>query len=388
MKILHVCLASFYADNYSYQENLLPKAHKDLGHEVRILASTETYVDGKKLGYIKPSEYLNENGIPVKRIPYVSYLPLKLARKLRIYPNVYEYLCEYKPDYIFSHSVSYLSINQIVRYAKENPNVRVVVDSHSDFVNSAKTFLSRYVLHGIIYRYCAHKVLPYTEIFYGTLPLRCEFLKEIYGIPSKKVGFLPMGVDDDLARKYSTAECVAAERKKHDIADDDFLIVTGGRINAKKYQMLLAMRAVSNIADKRVKMLVFGSVDDDVKEEFDSLLSDRVSYLGWANVEDAYRYFAMADLVTFPGTHSVYWEQATGLGKPLLVKYFDGITHVDMGGNVKFLYKDSTEEIQQALEEIASNKEIYERMLKIAKEKGATTFSYEAIAKKAIAATR
>lgn len=27
MKILHICLASFYIDNYSYQENLLPKFH-------------------------------------------------------------------------------------------------------------------------------------------------------------------------------------------------------------------------------------------------------------------------------------------------------------------------------------------------------------------------
>ena len=39
--------------------------HKLQGHDVMIMASTETYVDNLHLGYVKPSEYLNEDGIPV-----------------------------------------------------------------------------------------------------------------------------------------------------------------------------------------------------------------------------------------------------------------------------------------------------------------------------------
>ena len=33
MRILHMCLGSFFVDNYSYQENILPKYHKALGNE-------------------------------------------------------------------------------------------------------------------------------------------------------------------------------------------------------------------------------------------------------------------------------------------------------------------------------------------------------------------
>lgn len=43
MKILHLCLANFYIDNYSYQENMLPKFHKKLGYEVEIIASMQSF---------------------------------------------------------------------------------------------------------------------------------------------------------------------------------------------------------------------------------------------------------------------------------------------------------------------------------------------------------
>ena len=39
MKVVHLCLACFYPDGYSYQENMLPQYHKMLGMEVAIIAS-------------------------------------------------------------------------------------------------------------------------------------------------------------------------------------------------------------------------------------------------------------------------------------------------------------------------------------------------------------
>ena len=72
MKILHLCLACFYIDNYTYQENILPRINHEDGHDVRILASTETYVDNAHLGYVEPAEYVTEYGVPIKRLPYVK----------------------------------------------------------------------------------------------------------------------------------------------------------------------------------------------------------------------------------------------------------------------------------------------------------------------------
>ena len=50
MKILHLCLANFYVDEFNYQENILPRINKLDGHEVYILASTETFINNTKIG--------------------------------------------------------------------------------------------------------------------------------------------------------------------------------------------------------------------------------------------------------------------------------------------------------------------------------------------------
>ena len=89
MKILQVCLAAFYIDDFGYQENILPKMHKMQGHQVSILASTETYLNNFTLGYVKSKKYTTKDNIPIVRIPYVNYLPNYLVRKLRLYKNVY-----------------------------------------------------------------------------------------------------------------------------------------------------------------------------------------------------------------------------------------------------------------------------------------------------------
>ena len=61
MKILHLMLGCFYIDNYSYQENYLPKHHKLQGHDVEIVASLVTFDEnGKATRLPHASKYTNE----------------------------------------------------------------------------------------------------------------------------------------------------------------------------------------------------------------------------------------------------------------------------------------------------------------------------------------
>ena len=173
MKILHLCLACFYIDGYAYQENLLPKYHKKLGNEVAIIASTQIYIDNVRLGYVEPSEYVNTDGIRVRRIPYSHMVPTKLKSKLRIYEQLRESLEEFKPNIIFLHDIQFLSLKDIVYYKKKNPEVIVLADCHADYINSAKSYLSKNILHKWVYRRSIKKAEPYIEKFYGTLPCRC-----------------------------------------------------------------------------------------------------------------------------------------------------------------------------------------------------------------------
>ena len=129
-----------------------------------------------------------------------------------------------------------------------------------------------------------------------------------------------------------------------------------------------------------VKLLVFGSVVPEMKEQFDKLCGDNVIYIGWIKAPDSYKYFAACDFAVFPGRHSVFWEQVAAQAKPMIVKYWDGTTHVDIGGNVRFLYKDSVSEIKEEIEYVKDNFDF----MKDAANAAAKNFLYSDVARRSI----
>ena len=383
VKIVHLSLASFYVDNYSYQENLLPKYHKALGYECEIIASLISFdKNGKGIFLDEGSVYTNEFGIKVTRLD--NRKPLKIYRKLQGFIGVYDALDKANPDILFIHGCQFFDAAVVVKWLKKHQNVIVYVDNHADFSNSARNILSRNILHKLLWRHMAQLLRPYAKKFYGVLPARVDFLEKVYKLPSNKCELLVMGADDEYVEKASKPEVSREIREQYSISEDDFLIVTGGKIDEFKKQTLLLMDAVNRIESEKVKLIVFGSVIEELKEEVNNRCSSKVQYIGWIQSQDSYKYFAACDLAVFPGRHSVMWEQVVGQGKPMIVKYWDGTTHVDVGGNVKFLYRDDVKEIKSALEEVMNDKELYNKMKCVAETKGLATFSYKNIAKKSI----
>lgn len=384
MKILHVCLGERYVDGYGYQENVLTKIHKQQGHEVFILASTLSLVN-QKPGFVEPAEYINEYGIPVKRIPYVKWLPVNVASKLRLYKGTFESIAKIAPDLIFVHGASFMDVRYVARYAKEK-GIKVFVDNHGDYINSGKNWFSKNILHKIIYRSCYKQIIPVTAKFYGTLPIRNKYLIDVYKVPSNMVELLPMGID--LSEGYGVDRDVArAEmRSKYGFSEEDFVVITGGKLEKRKNTINL-IKAIISIRNTNIKLFLFGSISDNIKEEAERLINDnktKITYGGWAKWNEINKYLLVGDLCIFPGTHSSIWEQAVGMGLPCVFKHWDNITHVDLDGNCLLLDDVSTETIAATIVELYENKERLSVMKKIADEKGPKTFSYEEIAKRAI----
>lgn len=385
MKVVHVCLACFYIDDYSYQENILPKYHKRLGYDVSIVASLLSFDKSGDRNYLTyGTQYINTDGIPVTRIDYKKKGFVSINRFLRIYNDTYKVIAVEKPDIIFIHGCQFWDINKVVRYLKKNPKVKVYFDNHADFENSARNWFSRNILHKIIWRRCAKVIEPYSEKIYGVLPARVDFLIDVYKMPQKKVEILLMGADDDEVAKAEDEKIRKAIRKQNKIKDEDILIMTGGKIDHNKLQIMLLMKAIKDIKRDNIKLLVFGSVVPKYKERFTELLCDNVQHLGWIDAKDTYKFFYAADLIVFPGLHSVFWEQVVGMGKPAVFKFMNGCTHVDLGGNCKFLYEDSVEEIKKVICRIIDNKKVLENMKNVAMTKGIEEFSYKKIAQKSI----
>ena len=111
--------------------------------------------------------------------------------------------------------------------------------------------------------------------------------------------------------------------------------------------------------------------------------SDKIKYIGWISAERSYDIFAAADLVVFPGRHSVYWEQVAALGVPMVVKEWPGTQHVNVNGNVMFLKEDNVSEIKETINRIISDRHLYNTM-KDRAQSVRNIFSYNEIAKRSI----
>ena len=166
MKIVHLCLCSFFPDNYSYQENMLPKYHKKLGYDVEVIASTRSFDEQGKPCYLdNVGTYQNEYGIKVTRLPYKSNSTI--WKRLKRYIGVFDAISKADPDILFIHGGQFLDIDQVVKFLKDHKDVTVFVDNHADFSNSATNWFSKNILHKIVWKHTEHKIEPYTKKFYG-----------------------------------------------------------------------------------------------------------------------------------------------------------------------------------------------------------------------------
>lgn len=380
MKIVHICLSGPYTDDTNYQENILSKYHKLLGNEVTVIASNWAW---SSEGYKIPVEcrsYQTAEGVKVIRIPVAKGT---IDTRLRRFPGMIELVRKEMPDILFIHDCQYLDIIKLASFACKTPSVRVYVDNHADFSNSATNWISKNILHKILWRHCARKIEPYTTKFFGVLPARVEFLVNMYGIPKEKVELLVMGADDDVVEEVRKKNIRNQIRRKYSIDNKTILLVTGGKINHFRPEMLNLLEVVAEINDPHVKILFFGNVSDEYSERFQRVcLHKNIINAGWLSSRDTYGYMDAGDLIIFPGLHSVLWEQAVGMGKACMFRKITGFDHVNKGKNCIMLSDISFDGLRKEIMDVLIGKNI-ENMTKNA-EKSAILFSYREIAKRSI----
>ena len=383
MKILHICLATNYTEGYGYQENILPYFHMKDGYDVVIFASNKMF--DEKFQYVERpiSEYVNNHNIRVKVLEHVAYSKLWFLK--RDFKGLYRHVEKESPDIIFVHGPQFTSLKDIKIYKKKHPEVKVFIDSHADYYNTRVKKMRKKIAHWYIYGHTMRGMSKDVEMFWGVTPWRCDFLRKMYGVPQKKIGLLVMGGNDEHIHFESLDSIRKNIRQKYGIKDDDFLIITGGKINkSKNIHLLVDAVKVSNCGN--IKLLVFGQSTKDFEEEFLSHIHDAdcIKYIGWIDSNSVYDYYLASDLAVFPGTHSVLWEQACACGLPGVFKHWEGMHHVDVGGNACFLYEDSVDEIKHVVLDIYNNSYKYSKMKETAMNKAVPVFSYQKIAKRAI----
>lgn len=382
MRICHLCLNGPYNEGWNYQENILPKYHALQGNDVYQIVTPYIW-EGTQFKESTDKEYINEHGVHI----YRCYAKKGLIGGIRFnrYPEVYSLLEKINPEILFIHDVQCLDMSTVAKYLKKHPHCIVYADNHSDFSNSARNWVSKNIIHKIIWKRMANIIEPYVKKFYGVLPARVDFLIDVYGLPKDKVELLVMGADDEIVNDAVKLGNITKTRREFNISEKDFLIVTGGKINSSRPETIELMKAVSEINIPNIKLLVFGTASNELKAEFDKCCSlKNIVYAGWQESRKTYYLMAAADLIVFPGLHSVMWEQSVAVGVPGLFRKISGFEHIDVGGNVQFLKETSKECLKTTIEQLIQDKQGLKKMKKVAVEKGMKMFSYNEISKRSI----
>ena len=381
MTIVNITPAAPYNDYWGYQDNLLPKYQKKLGHDVTVITTNLMHQDGG-IAEIAPNDYRLNDGERIIRLKYKQY-PVSVLTKLFSKLEIYELLKSIRPDFIFYHGLISNTIFDVIRYIKkDNPQCVLVQDNHFDYnIGSHSTGLKKLLGRGY-FRFINRLANPYVSRVYGVTPWRKQYAEDYFRIPPEKTDVLIMGADDEKIDFANREQIRSDIRNQFGFTEDDFVIVTGGKIDRNKKTTLL-MEACRNT--DHVKLLIFGNVKEDVKQEFDEILSEseNITYIGWIDADQVYNYFFASDLVFFPGQHSVLWEQACACKVPCVFEKWEGMEHVNNGGNSDFVSPVTVESLREKILELKYTDK-YAKMKQIAESDKTDIYLYSRIAEKSL----
>lgn len=309
MKIAHLCLSCFYIDGFAYQENELVAQNVAEGHDVVVVASTETYGADRRIAYLEPGEYLGTDGARVIRLPYRKFLPQAVMRKLRMHPRVYEILAREKPDVILFHGLCGWELNAAARYRQSHPETLLYADSHEDFNNSARSFLSKYLLHLGFYCLIVHRCLDRIDRILCISVDTINFVRDFYGVPQSKLEFFPLGGKILTTSEYD--EIRMTMRTRLAISSEDVVFVQSGKIDRAK-KLLESLRSFMAIKKPGVHFLIAGFLHEDIAEEVHALLraDERIRFLGWKTPDELRALLSAADVYVQPGTQSATMQMS------------------------------------------------------------------------------
>jgi glycosyltransferase involved in cell wall biosynthesis len=355
MKIVMIC--ENYLNDSQYQDNMIAEHYIKHNHQVTVITSTIHNIFNAQDDYdnnIGENEQM-VNGVKIIRLQF----SVNIYNRIRRFDNkkIKNILNFEKPDMIYSHQAIFMLLD-CVKYKKLCPYCRLIVDIHSDYINSARNWVSLNILNKIIRRHFIARVLKYIDIVYPITPSTAIFANEVYGIPQNKMKLLPLGVDIELSQK------IIAERKgeniksKLGIPDNSLVIFTGGKLEPAKQTDVL-IKAFLRLNDPRLHLIIIGKVQDRCKEYeimIGELIKDNqnIHHIGWVESLKVYDYMAAADMAVFPASQSVLWQQAIGMGLPLIIgKVFKrdkktfilDVDYLNVNKNVIVLGKGDEEEM-------------------------------------------
>jgi len=349
MKIVHLCLSCFYIDGYAYQENQLVAQHVADGHEVTVIASTESFDADKKTCYLAPGDYMGTDGARVIRLPYRRGLPHRLATKIRAHPDVMVLLDTLQPEVILFHGLCGWELNTVASYKQQHPSTRLYADCHEDFNNSARSWTSKWLLHHAYYRSILRRCLPQIDKVLCVTVESIAFARDLYGLDESLLELYPLGgkvfVDDEYAATRKSTRAI----NKWD--DRTMVFVQSGKIDRAK-RLADSLRVFTALPGAHLRFAIAGHIMSDVNDEVRPLITAdaRIQELGWIEPIQLRALLCAADVYVQPGSQSATMQMSLCCRCPVVLD--DVPSHRVFYNNNGFLVRDVAG-LTQALAKLA-----------------------------------
>lgn len=312
MKIVHVLFDDYpYISDWGYQENDLAKIEVSRNEDVTIIAGAYIPKILKNILTKKDVEncsFYDKYGVKIVRLKCKFSFNNFLMTKLKKYEDFYLALESENPNLIFIHDLHALSLFEVSKYKRNHPNVKIIADIHINFSNSANNFLSKYILHKMIYKYIIKKNISCIDKLYY-LDVDCKkFYDQIYKI-KKEMHFLPLGGNlIDIKQKEIQKQ---AYLNKNELPEDAVIFFHSGKLTLKKRTIEL-IEAFHELNISKFYLIIAGKMDDEVNEKIGDIIvgNSHINYLGWMSQKDLDEFMIIADFFLQPGTPSVSVQNA------------------------------------------------------------------------------
>ncbi|HCU22265.1 MAG TPA: hypothetical protein DF698_05145 [Candidatus Atribacteria bacterium] len=379
LKIIHIC--QYYNDGYGYQENLLPKYQKKLGHDVKVITSNRTsfFSSGQRPKIVGVGEY-EDNGFTVHRLSILG----EFKGKFVFFKGLRELLEEEKPDYIFHHGITSPSIITCAKYKAKNSSVFLVADNHAEYCNSARIPILSHLYYRFLWTPLIKRVSHHVDVFFSITPGCKAFAEKELSIPENKHKILYLGSDTEV-NKYNETEGKKV-RDLFGIQQDEIVAITAGKFDEKK-RLDSLIKAFRKIDSQQTRLIIVGSfLQEEYEKYIDGCIGkdDRIIKVGWVQANELFKYFSASDFAVFPGGQSAVWQQTISCELPLVIKYWPGTEYLLSRDNGLFLFSDKQEEIEQALKVMVNSPKTRGEMRENAKIVRNEMLSYEVIAKQSV----
>lgn len=316
MKILH--WDELFHPDFGYQINVLPKFQALQGHEVIIFAPQNVENHPAIRAFRNESdieladkEYSEKYNVKIIRLPIKGVVSGRVIYK-RGYINK---IIEIDPDVILCHTNDTLSAMTIARKYKKI-NKPMVFDNH--MLEMASTNPMRKLFRAYFKMFITPLIVKNKWTVIRTQD--DEYVNKCLGIPKSQTPFISFGTDVLLFREDKDVR--KKFRLKHNISEDDFVVVYTGKLNPAKGGMLLAeLTCRSFNITKNIVFIVVGNTSGEYGEKVERTFNAskyKVLRFPTQKYTDLAQFYQAADLSVFPRQCSLSFYDAQACGLPVV----------------------------------------------------------------------